>query len=159
MAARLRIPWVPVIEGASNQDGMALIDAFKSHKYVKSELMDCTVCFSRYQRVKCTSTTCSESIPFLACHWQAKILTCTQSERISIFEDGVHLVAQASPRRRHLTEAQKSFCRNLAEHVLKPVRIRTVGNAIILLPATRLPTTRLSSLINCSNETTPDVRV
>ncbi|KAE8895716.1 hypothetical protein PF004_g11512 [Phytophthora fragariae] len=54
--------------------------------------------------------------------WRRKIVTCLESEDVSIFEFGDHNTLASSPRRKKLTTTQKAFCREVAENHLRSIR-------------------------------------
>ncbi|KAE9208573.1 hypothetical protein PF005_g12159 [Phytophthora fragariae] len=52
------------------------------------------------------------------------MITCLETNLVSIYEFGRHTSDVSSPQRKKLKTAQKQFCRELAEHHQRPMRIR-----------------------------------
>eukprot|EP00644_Phytophthora_capsici_P009234 jgi/Phyca11/131504/e_gw1.106.87.1 len=78
------------------------------------------------QDVKCSSTACKAAVSsgVHVCSWRGKTLSCQVSDAVSIFEVGEHATAVNSPKKKKLTELQKTYCRELTAQHLRPVRIR-----------------------------------
>ncbi|ETL83123.1 hypothetical protein L917_16874 [Phytophthora nicotianae] len=70
------------------------------------------------------SETCREASD-VPSSWRGKLLTCLTTSRVSIYESGAHKTMLASPKRKKkLTSAQKTYCKEMAAHHLRPQRIR-----------------------------------
>ncbi|GMF44936.1 unnamed protein product [Phytophthora fragariaefolia] len=68
------------------------------------------------------------------------MVTCLKTDEISIYTVGEHTSEAPSPKTKKLTGSQKAFCRDLAEHHLRPMRIRSAmsrrfGTSLQDLPA------------------------
>ncbi|POM80810.1 Hypothetical protein PHPALM_1304 [Phytophthora palmivora] len=106
----------------------ALLETLKSFDIVKSQTMACTLCAGddhkmRYRLLACASVACIDATTD-NCSWRGKIITCLETEHVSIFEYGTHSPAVSSPRRKNLNSTQKTYCRELADNHLRPMRIR-----------------------------------
>eukprot|EP00644_Phytophthora_capsici_P001290 jgi/Phyca11/105259/e_gw1.10.587.1 len=77
----------------------------------------------RYRLLTCSSGLCCEASE-LDCGWGGKIVTCLETGHVSIFEYGAHNTHVSSPKRKKLTTTQKTYCRELADEHLRPMRIR-----------------------------------
>ncbi|KAG6580134.1 Intraflagellar Transport Protein 52 [Phytophthora cinnamomi] len=95
--------------------------------------MACTICNDdepphkmRYRLQEITSQACEACLSSgpLACSWRGKTLSCLEYELVSIYTARDHATAVSSPKKKKLTSTQKAFCRELADHHLKPMRIR-----------------------------------
>eukprot|EP00644_Phytophthora_capsici_P003947 jgi/Phyca11/108692/e_gw1.15.210.1 len=126
-----RILWTELALASEACEGESILERLKAFDICKSNTLVCTVCTlavdphkMRYRLLKCKSETCSEASE-VACSWRGKLLTCLSTSRMSIYESGAHTTLLASPqRKKKLTTAQKTFCREMAAHHLRPQRIR-----------------------------------
>ncbi|OWZ06070.1 hypothetical protein PHMEG_00021730, partial [Phytophthora megakarya] len=118
-------------EKAVNLDAAAtdkLLEELKTYEVTHSNTMACAICPGaqnkmRYRLLKCNSAPCTE--PSLgACSWRGKTLACLQTDTVTVYDYGEHTTSVSSPRAKRFTSAQKAFCREMAEHHLRPVRIR-----------------------------------
>ncbi|ETO77711.1 hypothetical protein F444_07113 [Phytophthora nicotianae P1976] len=106
----------------------ALLETLKSFDIVKSQTMACTLCASddhkmRYRLLACASVVCIDATTD-NCGWRGKIVTCLETGHASIFEYDTHSSTVSSPRRKKLSSTQKTYCRELADNHLRPMRIR-----------------------------------
>jgi hypothetical protein len=116
--------------------------------------MSCTLCSCqsdlhkmRYRLLDCSSNTCkdeSESVlPERTCTWRGKQLTCLATNQVSICEFGTHASGPPSPpKKKKLTASQKTFCKEMALHNLRPMRIRNALSRKFETPLENLPDLR-----------------
>ncbi|KAG2773518.1 hypothetical protein PC116_g20664 [Phytophthora cactorum] len=124
-----RIPWTERAVAADARDAELIFDAYKSFDIGKSNTMVCTVFTDanvhkrRRRLLQCSSETCSEcsELPY-SC--RGKLPTCLTTNRISFYEFGGHASDAMSLKKKKLTMSQKTLCREMAEHNLRPMRIR-----------------------------------
>eukprot|EP00644_Phytophthora_capsici_P003059 jgi/Phyca11/102906/e_gw1.7.573.1 len=77
----------------------------------------------RCRLLACSSSLCGEgqSVP---CTWRGKLLSCEATQRVSIYVYGAHATEVSSPKKKKLTTAQKTYCREKADDHIRPLRIR-----------------------------------
>ncbi|KAF1791540.1 hypothetical protein GQ600_1935 [Phytophthora cactorum] len=92
----------------------------------------------RYRLLVSSSETCGEASD-VQCGWRGKLLTCLVSNRVSIYEFSKHTTALSSPKKKKLTLSQKDFCREMAEHHLRALRIRHAMPRKFATPPPPLP--------------------
>ncbi|GMF31296.1 unnamed protein product [Phytophthora fragariaefolia] len=127
-----RIPWQDVAIGSAAVDVDEVLSGMKPFEVTKSNTMACTICNKdephkmRYRLLECTSQACEACFASgsPACSWRGKTLSCLKYELVSIYTAGYHTTAVSSPWKKKLTSTQKAFCRELADHHLKSMRIR-----------------------------------
>ncbi|OWY93319.1 hypothetical protein PHMEG_00037338, partial [Phytophthora megakarya] len=93
----------------------------------------------RYRLLECRSSACLDG-SLQKCEWRGKTVTCLDSDITSIFEYGEHTSLTTSPRKKKLTSTQKQFCREMASHHLRPMRIRHALSQKFDIPLDDLPT-------------------
>ncbi|KAE9277547.1 hypothetical protein PR003_g28762 [Phytophthora rubi] len=113
-----RVSWREIAVDVDATEGEAVVARLKSFDIDKSQTMGCSICPGadhkmRYRLLECSSETCKGVSP-VKCTWRGKMVTCLDSEHVSIFEFGEHSSATASPGHKKLSLAQKAFCRDLA---------------------------------------------
>ncbi|KAE8979313.1 hypothetical protein PR003_g25784 [Phytophthora rubi] len=123
-----RVSWREKAIRVDAAEGEEVVSSLKSFDTDKSQTMACTLCPEpahkmRYRLLVCSSEACVEASG-VKCAWRGKIVTCLETEHVSIFEFGDHNALAFAPRRKKLTTTQKAFCRELAENHLRPMRIR-----------------------------------
>ncbi|KAE9333223.1 hypothetical protein PR003_g14125 [Phytophthora rubi] len=123
-----RVSWREKAVRVDAAEGEEVVSSLKSFDIDKSQTMACTLCPEaahkmRYRLLVCSSEACVE-VSGVKCAWRGKIVTCLETEHVSIFEFGDHNTLASSPRCKKLTTTQKAFCRELAENHLRPMRIR-----------------------------------
>jgi hypothetical protein len=121
----------------------AVVSKLKAFDIDKSHAMGCTMCLSaehkmRYRLLECSADSCAAASS-IKCAWRGKMLTCLSTEKVSVFEYGEHSSAAHSPAPKKLTLAHKSFCRDLAESHLRPMRIRHALSRKFATPLEELP--------------------
>ncbi|KAK1942997.1 hypothetical protein P3T76_005634 [Phytophthora citrophthora] len=77
----------------------------------------------RYRLLKCSSSPCEEASGE-ACSWRGKTLAYLKTGVQSIFDFGEQTSSVSSLKKKRLTPVQKDFCREMATHHLRPLRIR-----------------------------------
>eukprot|EP00644_Phytophthora_capsici_P002991 jgi/Phyca11/102684/e_gw1.7.736.1 len=122
-----RVAWRELAINVSPDEVGTIREGLKSHKILKSEPGTCSLCPGtghkmRYRLLACTSSFCETGAT--TCSWRGKLLVCLSTGRSSMYEFGEHFTLAASPKRLKLTDAQKTYCKALAEERLKPMRIR-----------------------------------
>nr|KAE8937697.1 hypothetical protein PF009_g12398 [Phytophthora fragariae] len=124
-----RIAWQDTALGIDDPIADAVLDRMKSYEITKSNTMACTMCSDlephkmRYRLMECNSQMCESASEF-AFGWRGKMVTCLKNDEVSIYTVGEHTTQASSPKRKKLTSSQQAFCRDLAEHHLRPMRIR-----------------------------------
>lgn len=73
-------------------EGEAVVARLKSFDIDKSQTTGCSICPDadqklRYRLLECSSETCVGAIP-VKCAWRGKMVTCLDSEHVSVFEFG-----------------------------------------------------------------------
>lgn len=123
-----RVPWREVAVNLTEENAGTVLESLKSYQVHKSDPVTCTLCAfdelhqMRYRLLKCVSQSCvAVAHP---CPWRGKLLVCLKTGRSFIYEHGEHFTLVSSPKRLKLSSAQKTFCRELTEERLKPMRIR-----------------------------------
>ncbi|RLN88063.1 hypothetical protein BBJ28_00003622 [Nothophytophthora sp. Chile5] len=127
-----RIAWQDLALGAPGIDADKVLGAFKTYDVSKSNLYACTICLDdtphmmRYRMLKCSSTACKAVVSsgVRDCTWRGKSLSCQVDDAVSIFEVGERATAVNSPKKKRLTDTQKTYCRELTTQHLRSVRIR-----------------------------------
>eukprot|EP00644_Phytophthora_capsici_P004646 jgi/Phyca11/111057/e_gw1.19.475.1 len=141
-----RILWREIASDAEADEGEAILDALKSFDIRKSHTMVCTVCTElgcephkiRYRLLVCSSDACGDSSSS-SCAWRGKLLTCTVTRCVSIYDVGDHNSDVVSPKKKKLTGAQKEFCRELTELHVRPLRIHHALSRKFSVPQDSLP--------------------
>ncbi|KAE8968998.1 hypothetical protein PR001_g27628 [Phytophthora rubi] len=138
-----RVSWREIAVDVDAAEGEAVVARLKSFDIDKSQTMGCSICPGadhkmRYRLLECSYETCKGASP-VKCAWRGKMVTCLDSEHVSIFEFGEHSSATASPGRKKLSLAQKAFCRDLAQNHIRPMRIRHALSRKFATPLEDLP--------------------
>ncbi|KAG2896656.1 hypothetical protein PC110_g10489 [Phytophthora cactorum] len=123
-----RVPWRDLALDGDTADADVVLRQLKSFDISKSNTMTCTLCQEsehkmRYRLLECSSEACSE-FSTAKCAWRGKLLTCLSTKHASIYDYDHHCTSAASPKKKTLTATQKDFCREMADHHLRPMRIR-----------------------------------
>uniref|UniRef100_H3GHY2 MULE transposase domain-containing protein n=1 Tax=Phytophthora ramorum TaxID=164328 RepID=H3GHY2_PHYRM len=130
------------VEAVEADEMVAQMPAFDIDK---SQTMACTRCKDaehkmRYRLLLCSSEACSDASD-VKCAWRGKMVTCLESQHVSIFEYGDHnSEVSTPPTRKKLSATQKAVCRELAENHLRPMRIRHALARKFATPLEELPT-------------------
>ncbi|OWZ00575.1 hypothetical protein PHMEG_00028202 [Phytophthora megakarya] len=123
-----RIDWC---EKAINQDTVGtarVLDERKTLEITHSNSMMCVHCHGaqhkmRYRLLNCSSALCMEQ-GLQVCAWRGKTLMCLETGTQSVYDCRKHISSISSPRTKRVPSAQKDFCREMATHHLRSVRIR-----------------------------------
>ncbi|RLN60421.1 hypothetical protein BBJ28_00022600 [Nothophytophthora sp. Chile5] len=148
-----KLDWMEL--DVSQDDGYVFLECLKSNKVVKSQTSSCGLCSypfphaMKYQLTACICVACKKAAPYTKCPWRGKILTCTRSGIMCVYETGAHFITVMPPKKESLSIRQKEYCKKLAVQGLKPARIRNSMRRKFGLSSENLPSLRIVQ--NCVN--------
>jgi hypothetical protein len=140
-----RIPWVETSLSVDPDTADAVLESLKAFDIAKSNTSKCTACLdaeshkSRYRLLECSSDAACHDANEFKCAWRGRMITCLETNLMSIYEFGQHTSDASSPQRTKLMTAQKQFCRELTEHHQRPMRIRHALARKFATPLAGLP--------------------
>ncbi|GMF32225.1 unnamed protein product [Phytophthora lilii] len=155
-----RIDWRELAFALTEEDGNELLDSKHAARVTKANSNTCTICADptkhsmKYQLLRCKSANCKNAGSGATCGWRGKVLTCTLTRKMALYETGTKFSTVISPRRAGLTRQQKRFCQELVGHRLKSVRFRTALRVKFGLEGDRLPRLRpIQNFVNYYSKT------
>lgn len=138
------IPWCVLGEGVAPAEAATELAKLRSFDITKSNKIACSICsgelhLMRYRLLVCSSEACCEGSE-LQCAWRGKLLTCLETDLVSIYECGQHTSAGPLNEQRFiLTDVLKAYCREMAEQHLRPMRIRSGMSRKFNIPLKDVP--------------------
>ncbi|GMF48615.1 unnamed protein product [Phytophthora fragariaefolia] len=148
------IAWQCTAVGVDGASADAVLDGMESFEITKSNKMAYTTCPDldphqmHFRLLECCSQSCESASEF-ACSWRGKMVTYLKTDEISIYTVGEHTSETPFPTKKKLTGSQKALCRDLVEHHLHPIRIRSAMSRRFGTPLHDLPA--LSTVQNFMN--------
>lgn len=101
--------WRELAFAVAEEGGNELLDSRKSARVTKTNTSTYTICTDptkhtmKYQLLRCQSEVCKHACSQVSCGWRGKVLTCSVTRKMAVYETGNYFSEVRSPRKAGLT--------------------------------------------------------